>query len=154
ELWMNVETLRELLRRKPFEPFEVRMTNGEAHQIRHPENALLAGARLIVYYPDNDRIAILSLLHAAVIEMLRAASLHGAGLGRYRHKSGFVEVLLANGFSPLHRTVAADAVHRQRRHHPRCVDGMDLSHDDDYQEGQALVRAAVAAACRACGCLP
>lgn len=68
---MNVETIRELLRRQPFEPFELRMTNGDHHPVRHPENAFLAGSRLIVYYPENDRIAILSLLHAATIEMLR-----------------------------------------------------------------------------------
>ena len=68
---MNVETLRELLRRQPFEPFEVRMTNGDAHRIRHPELAFLAGSRLVVHYPENDRIAILSLLHAATIEMIQ-----------------------------------------------------------------------------------
>ncbi len=68
---MNAETIRDLLHRQPFEAFEVRMTNGENHPIRHPENALLAGGRLIVYHPSNDRIAILSLLHAATIEMLR-----------------------------------------------------------------------------------
>ncbi len=70
---MNAETIRELLRRQPFEPFEMRMTNGEAHQVRHPENAVLAGSRLVVYIPESDRIVILSLLHAAAVEMVRAA---------------------------------------------------------------------------------
>ncbi|HEX4610842.1 MAG TPA: hypothetical protein VH092_21815 [Urbifossiella sp.] len=49
------------------------MTNGEAHQIRHPENAFLAGSRLVVYIPEADRLVILSLLHAAALEMVRAA---------------------------------------------------------------------------------
>jgi hypothetical protein len=70
---MNAGTLRELLRRQPFQPFEMRMTNGESHQIRHPENAFLAGNRLVVYVPETDRLVILSLLHAAAIEMVRAA---------------------------------------------------------------------------------
>lgn len=34
---MNAETIREYLRRKPFEPFVIRMSNGEIHEIRHPE---------------------------------------------------------------------------------------------------------------------
>ena len=68
---MNVETFRELMRRQPFEPFEIRMTNGDAHRFRHPELAFLAGSRLVVHYPENDRIAILSLLHAATIEMIQ-----------------------------------------------------------------------------------
>jgi hypothetical protein len=70
---MNAETIRELLHRQPFQPFEMRMTNGEAHQIRHPENAFLAGSRLVVYIPEADRLVILSLLHAAALEMVRAA---------------------------------------------------------------------------------
>jgi hypothetical protein len=70
---MNAETIREMLRRMPFEPFEVRMTNGDNHSIRHPELAMLVGSRLVVGYPENERIAILSLLHVAVIEMAQAA---------------------------------------------------------------------------------
>ena len=65
---MNAQTMRELLRRQPFQPFEVRMTNGDRHEIRHPEMALLAKNTLIVYQAENDRISILSLLHASVIE--------------------------------------------------------------------------------------
>lgn len=70
---MNAATIREVLRRRPFEPFEIRMTNGEAHQVRHPENAILAGSRVVVDIPESDRIVILSLLHAAALEMVRAA---------------------------------------------------------------------------------
>ena len=40
-----------LLTRQPFEPFEVRMTNGDTHSIRHPENAWLAGSRLFHLRP-------------------------------------------------------------------------------------------------------
>ena len=68
---MNAETLRDLLRRQPFEPFEVRMTNGDVHQIRHPELAMIVGARMVVGYPDTGRVAILSLLHVAAVELLQ-----------------------------------------------------------------------------------
>lgn len=70
---MNAQTIRELLQRQPFEAFEIRMTNGEAHQARRPENAILAGNRLVVYVPETDRIVILSLPHAAALEIVRAA---------------------------------------------------------------------------------
>ena len=71
---MNAETLRDLLNRRPFEPFELRLTSGEQHQVRHPENAMLVGARLVLAYPETERIVILSLLHVASIEMLQAAA--------------------------------------------------------------------------------
>ena len=70
---MNADTIRELLRRQPFEPFEIRMTNGDTHQIRHPEMVMIVGPRLVVGYPDTERIAILSLLHITSIHMLQAA---------------------------------------------------------------------------------
>jgi hypothetical protein len=70
---MNAETIRDWIRRQPFEPFEVHMTNGEKHFIRHPEVALLVGNRLVVGYPETGRIAILLLLHAATIEWVQAA---------------------------------------------------------------------------------
>jgi hypothetical protein len=63
---MNVETLREFLRRQPFEPFSVRLTNGEAHEICHPEWAILQPSRLIIGHPD-DRMVICSLPHIASV---------------------------------------------------------------------------------------
>lgn len=71
---MNAEAIRALLNRRPFEPFELNMTSGEKHQLRHPENAFLAGARLVLYYPETDRMVIPSLLHIASVEMLRATA--------------------------------------------------------------------------------
>jgi len=57
----------------PFEPFEIRMTNGDVHLIRHPELVLIIGSRMVVGYPETERIAILSLLHITAIEMPEAA---------------------------------------------------------------------------------
>jgi len=71
---MNAETIRESLKRTPFEPIELHMTSGEQHQSRRPENGWLAGSRLVLYYPESDRLDILSLLHIATIEMLKAAA--------------------------------------------------------------------------------
>ncbi len=70
---MNAESIRRLLEAQPFQPFEVRMTNGDNHQIRHPENAWLAGSRLFVHDPVADAETICSLLHIATINILQPA---------------------------------------------------------------------------------
>jgi len=71
---MNANAIRELLRHQPFEPFEVHMTNGEVYPVRHPEQVLLAGARILIYYPETDRVAWCSLLHVANILMDQSAA--------------------------------------------------------------------------------
>lgn len=65
---MNAETLRELIRKQPFEPFAIRMTNGDVFPVRHPEMAMLLKTKVIVADPENDRSWICSLLHIAAIE--------------------------------------------------------------------------------------
>ena len=70
---MNAESIRELLRRQPFDSFQIRMTNGDTHIVSHPETALLTGNRLYVYVQETDRMVILSLLHIAAIAMLQPA---------------------------------------------------------------------------------
>ena len=71
---MNAETIRELLKRQPFEPFEVLMSNGERYQVRHPEFAMLVRQTLVIGYPDSDKVSICSLLHVAVVERLEVAA--------------------------------------------------------------------------------
>ena len=70
---MNQETLQELLLRHPFEPFAVRLSNGEAFEVRHPEMAFVTKSRLVVGQADSDRVTICSLIHINSIEMLQAA---------------------------------------------------------------------------------
>ena len=70
---MNSAAIQELLQKRPFEPFEVRLSNGEVHQVRHPECVWLAGTRLFVYYPENDRVTICSLIHLNSVHILQAA---------------------------------------------------------------------------------
>ena len=38
---MNADAIRDYLRREPFEPFVIRMSNGEVHEVRHPECAFV-----------------------------------------------------------------------------------------------------------------
>ena len=69
---MTHDAMQELLRRQPFEPFEIRLTHGEKHEVRHPEMALLLRSRLVIALPD-DRMVICPLLHIAGIETLQSA---------------------------------------------------------------------------------
>jgi hypothetical protein len=49
---MNADAIREFLHREPFEPFVIRMSNGETHEGRHPECAFVMRTKVLVYYPD------------------------------------------------------------------------------------------------------
>jgi hypothetical protein len=71
---MNADYFHELLRREPFQPFAVRLSNGEVHQVRHPEFAALTRTRLVMVDPDADRITVCSLLHIASVEMIQTAA--------------------------------------------------------------------------------
>jgi len=73
ELPMNAETIKEYLRREPFEPFVIRMSNGEVHEIRHPECAFVMKTKMIVYYPDEDRSVTCSFVHINSVEALQAS---------------------------------------------------------------------------------
>jgi hypothetical protein len=66
---MNSETVREVLKQEPFEPFTLLMSNGERHEIRHPEFAIVSPSRLVILDPVSDRLSILSLIHVAEIQM-------------------------------------------------------------------------------------
>ena len=70
---MNMETIRNLLRQEPFQPFLIRLSNGESHEVRHPECAALSKTKVIVTYPDEDREVFCSLIHVNAVEMLQRA---------------------------------------------------------------------------------
>ena len=70
---MNVETVREWLVRQPFEQFELRLSNGEIHQVRHPELAAIGRNKMVVVNADTDRIAHIGLVHVNSIQPLQTA---------------------------------------------------------------------------------
>ena len=69
---MNHDAMQQLLRRQPFEPLEIRLTNGEKHEVRHPEMVLLLKSRIVIAIPE-DRMVICPLLHIASVETLQSA---------------------------------------------------------------------------------
>jgi hypothetical protein len=70
---MNMEAIREWVTRQPFEPFVVRLSNGESHEVRHPENIALGKNRIILVHPETDRVVHCALIHVNSIEALQRA---------------------------------------------------------------------------------
>lgn len=56
-----------MLRRRPFLPFEVRMSNGDVYQIRYPDFAFVLKTNLVIGDPDADNIGICALDQMATI---------------------------------------------------------------------------------------
>jgi hypothetical protein len=75
---MNVQTFRELLGQRPFRPFRLVMSSGQAYDVRHPEMALLTRTDLLVGTDVDDGVPaafkICSLLHVTTVEPLSASS--------------------------------------------------------------------------------
>ena len=67
---MTNETLKSWILRQPFQPFEIRLSNGDRYAVQHPEYAALGKTNMVVFYPDSDRYAELSVLHVASVERL------------------------------------------------------------------------------------
>lgn len=72
---MTVQTFRDLLARRPFKPFRLVMSSGQAHEVRHPEMAMLTRTDLLVGVDVEDdgvpaEFKICSLLHVTAIEAL------------------------------------------------------------------------------------
>jgi hypothetical protein len=72
---MTVQTFRDLLAQRPFKPFRLVMSSGQAYEVRHPETAMLTRTSLLVGVDEEDdgvpaEFKICSLLHVTAIEPL------------------------------------------------------------------------------------
>lgn len=68
---MNPEAIRELLQRRPFIPFVIRLSSGETYDVRHPECIAIAKTRIVVTDPEEDRVAVCSLMHVTSVDYLQ-----------------------------------------------------------------------------------
>jgi len=68
----TTSVLKDVLRRRPFEPFRITMSSGETYEVRHPEMALLVRSGIYVASGGDEdlpaRAAYLPLLHIAGVE--------------------------------------------------------------------------------------
>jgi hypothetical protein len=74
---MSPEAIRDLLKRKPFAPFQINLSSGQTIDVRHPEFVLLTKNGMVVSYPDSDRISICAFLHIASVDTLIASQAGG-----------------------------------------------------------------------------
>lgn len=68
---MNLETIREWSNRQPFEPFVIKLANGDSFEVRHPENIALTKTKVLLGYPETDRAVHVALIHINSIEALQ-----------------------------------------------------------------------------------
>jgi hypothetical protein len=72
---MTLDTIQGALKRRPFEPFRLRLSSGDAVEVRHPDQAMPLKSGLVIALPTpdeelTDRWTICSYLHIAAIESL------------------------------------------------------------------------------------
>lgn len=75
---MTVQTFRELLSQRPFKPFRLVMSSGEAYEVRHPEMAWLTRTSILVGIDQTEEgvpaeFRICSMLHVTTVEPLNTA---------------------------------------------------------------------------------
>jgi hypothetical protein len=75
---MSAHVVKESLHRRPFQPFRLRLSSGDAFNVRHPENALLVKSGVCLAIPDErgelpELPMWCSFLHIAAVESLSTA---------------------------------------------------------------------------------
>jgi len=77
---MRRDDIVQLLQEKPFRPIRLRLSNGIAHEIRHPEMAIVTPSSVVVGIPATNSqppaaedYVVVSLIHVVQIEHLTPA---------------------------------------------------------------------------------
>ena len=73
---MTVQTFREMLAARPFQPVRLITSSGQSYEIRHPETAFLTRTSILIGIDVADdnipaEFKIVSLLHVTAIEPLK-----------------------------------------------------------------------------------
>jgi hypothetical protein len=75
---MTLQTIRELLARRPFQPFRVIMSSGKSHEVLQPEMAWLTRSDLLVGIDGEDGVPgdfrFCSLSQVASVEPITTAT--------------------------------------------------------------------------------
>jgi hypothetical protein len=76
---MRPEDVREFLKRQPFQPFRLTLTDSRTYDVMHPELAMVGRSTVSVGVPRPgdpepvyDRLVMISLLHIIQIEPLES----------------------------------------------------------------------------------
>ena len=70
---MRLIELQTVLRKQPFEPFRIQMSNGAMYEVRHPEYAFLTRTSMFVGIPPKrdgvpDNAVQVDLMHIVALE--------------------------------------------------------------------------------------
>jgi len=81
---MSPEKLQQHLRRQPFQPFRVFLSDGSSHDVRHPEMALVGRREVVIAIPPTvgrlpDKFVYCDPLHGT-----RSEPIDGRGVKRNR----------------------------------------------------------------------
>lgn len=74
---MTLQTFRDLMAQRPFQPFRLVMSSGQTYEVRHPEMAWLTRTSILVGTDIADdgipaEFKICSLLHVTAVEPIGA----------------------------------------------------------------------------------
>ncbi len=67
---MTAGELREFLQREPFEPVRLRLSSGDANELRNPGLVVVMRSRLFLAAPGTDRWTLIPFLHITAVETL------------------------------------------------------------------------------------
>ena len=74
---MTYETIRGRLDTRPFQPFRVVTSSGQAYEVRHPEMAFPTRTEMVIASPDRNgipsRARLVSNLHITALEPIESA---------------------------------------------------------------------------------
>lgn len=83
---MRTEDIREYVRRQPFQPFRLTLTDGRTYEVHHPELAMVGRSSVAVGLqrpgdpePVYDRLVTISLLHIMQVQALESAAPPASG---------------------------------------------------------------------------
>lgn len=77
---MRPDDIIRVLRRRPFEPFRLNITDGTISEIRHPESAIVDRSTVtlglpVANQPEFVAVVMISLLHITRLELLSPTEL-------------------------------------------------------------------------------
>jgi len=78
---MRPADLQDFVRRQPFQPFRLTLTDGRTYEVRHPELAMVGRSTIAIGIPSEgdpnpiyDRLVTVSILHVMQAEPLDNAT--------------------------------------------------------------------------------
>ena len=82
---MSPSELLPLIRRRPFIPFRIHLSDGVVYEIHHPEMVMIGVASATIGFPEREevpiytRTEIIALRHIVRLEPLQSAEVETAG---------------------------------------------------------------------------